>query len=79
MNQSRLNYQRQLAEYEQRLADQEYRITQFKLNLNNIENALASLSTVKSPYGGKVRRIQWLGQTPDGSLTAEITLMVSSS
>jgi len=79
MNQSRLNYQRQLAEYEQRLADQEYRITQFKLNLNNIENALASLSTVKSPYGGKVRRIQWLGQAPDGSLTAEITLMVNNN
>jgi hypothetical protein len=79
MNQSRLNYQRQLAEYEQRLADQEYRITQFKLNLNNMENALASLSTVKSPYGGKVRRIQWLGQAPDGSLTAEITLMVNNN
>jgi hypothetical protein len=44
LNQSCLNYQRQLAEYEQRLADQEYRITQFKLNLNNVENALASLS-----------------------------------
>ncbi len=79
LNQSRLDYQKQLAEYEQRLADKEYRITQFKLNLNTVENALASLATVKSPYSGKVRRIQWIGQAPDGSLTAEITLMVDNN
>ena len=79
LNQSRLNYQRQLAEYEQRLADKEYRITQFKLNLNTVENALAQLAQVKSPYSGKVRRIKWIGQAPDGSLTAEITLMVDNN
>ena len=78
-NQAQLNYQRQLAEYEQRLTDKEFQITQVKSKLNEVENAIASLSQVKAPYGGTVRRIKWLGQSPDGSLTAEVTLMVRNS
>ena len=78
MNQARLNYQRQLAEYEQRLTDREFQVTQIQEKLNNVENAIATLSVVKSPYAGTVRRIRWLGQSPDGSLTAEVTLMVKS-
>ena len=38
MNQARLNYQRQLAEYEQRLTDREFQVTQLE-KLNNVENA----------------------------------------
>jgi hypothetical protein len=87
MNQSRLNYQRQLAEYEQRLADREFQVSQLQARLNDVENALsgaapsaiASLAQVKAPYSGTVRRIRWLGQSPDGSLTAEVTLMVDNS
>ena len=78
MNQARLNYQRQLAEYEQRLTDREFQVTQLQEKLNNVENAIATLSVVKSPYNGTVRRIKFLGQSPDGSLTAEVTLMVES-
>ena len=78
MNQARLNYQRQLAEYEQRLTDREFQVTQLIEKLNNVENAIATLSVVKSPYAGTVRRINWLGQSADGSLTAEVTLMVES-
>ena len=76
LNQARLNYQRQLAEYEQRLADREFKITQVKAKLNDIDNQIASLSVVKAPYAGTVRRVKWLGQSPDGSLTAEVTLIV---
>ncbi len=79
MNQARLNYQRQLAEYEQRLADREFQASQLQAKLNDVENAIASLSVVKAPYSGKVRRIKWLGQAPDGSLTAELTIMVNAS
>ena len=78
MNQARLNYQRQLAEYEQRLTDREFQVTQLQEKLNNVENAIATLSVVKSPYAGTIRRVRWLGQSPDGSLTAEVTLMVES-
>lgn len=78
MNQARLNYQRQLSEYEQRLTDRGFQVTQLQEKLNNVENAIATLSVVKSPYAGTVRRIDWLGQSSDGSLTAEVTLMVES-
>jgi hypothetical protein len=78
INQSQLSYQNQLAEYEQRLADKEFNLTQLKTKINEVENQIASIATVKSPYSGTVRRIQWLGQSPDGSLTAEITLMVTN-
>jgi chromosome segregation ATPase len=79
MNQSRLNYQRQLAEYEQRLADREFQVSQLQARLNDVDNQIASLAQVKAPYSGTVRRIRWLGQSPDGSLTAEVTLMVNNS
>jgi multidrug efflux pump subunit AcrA (membrane-fusion protein) len=76
-NQTRLNYQRQLAEYEQRLTDREFQITQIKTKLNEVENAIANLSIIKAPYSGTIRRIKWLGQSPDGSLTAEVSVMVN--
>ena len=62
MNQARLNYQRQLAEYEERLTDREFQVTQLQEKLNNVDNQIATLSVVKSPYNGTVRRIKWLGQ-----------------
>jgi hypothetical protein len=77
MNQARLNYQQQLAEYEQRLADREFQVSQLQAKLNDVSNQIASLSVVKAPYSGTVRRIKWLGQSPDGSLTAEVTVMVN--
>ncbi len=40
---------------------------------------IASLASVKAPYSGTVRRVKWLGQSPDGSLTAEVTLMVRNN
>lgn len=79
MNQARSNYQQQLSEYEQRLADREFQVSQLQAKLNEVSNAIASLATVKSPYSGTVRRVKWLGQSPDGSLTAEVTLMVNDS
>ncbi len=76
MNFSRSSYERQMAEYQQQLAGREFQEAQLQGKLNEVENAIANLSVVKSPYDGTVRRIKWLGQSPDGSLTAEITLMV---
>ena len=36
-------------------------------------------ASVFAPYSGTVRRVKWLGQSPDGSLTASITLMVRNN
>jgi hypothetical protein len=78
-NQAQLNYQRQLSEYEQRIRDKQFQTAQIQGRLDDVDNAIASLSQVKAPYGGTVRRVKWLGQSPDGSLTAEITLMVDKN
>jgi chromosome segregation ATPase len=77
VNQARSSYERQLAEYQQRLGDREFHVAQVKAKLQEVENAIASLATVKAPYSGTVRRVKWLGQSPDGSLSAEITLMIA--
>jgi chromosome segregation ATPase len=76
MNEARANYERQLAQYQQQQQDREFQIAQLKGKLQEVDNAIASLSTVKSPYSGAIRRLKWLNQSPDGSLTAELTLIV---
>ena len=68
-----------MSEYEQRLRDKQFQTAQIQGRLDDVDNAYASLSQVKAPYSGTVRRIKWLGQSPDGSLTAEVTLMVRNS
>lgn len=75
-NHELLTYQRQVAEYEQRLRDRDYRYSQTQLSLDEVENAIATLAVVRSPYAGRVRRIRWMEQNADGMLNAEITLMV---
>lgn len=77
-NQAALEYQQQLAAYEQRLRDRDYQASQSQLKLDEVNNAIASLAVVKSPYAGRIRRIHWVGQGADGSLTAQITLLLSS-
>ena len=78
-NRDHLTYQRQVAEYEQRLRDREFQISQTQLRVNEINEAIETLAVIRSPYAGRVRRIKWLGQGTDGLLSAEITLMVRSS
>ena len=75
-NRDLLSYQHQWAQYEQRLRDREYQISQTRLKLDEIDTEIATLSVVRSPYAGRIRRIKWLGQSSDGMLGAEITLMV---
>ncbi|EKU97112.1 hypothetical protein Lepto7375DRAFT_0984 [Leptolyngbya sp. PCC 7375] len=74
-----LSYQQQWANYEQRLRDRDFQLAQTQLRVDEVEHALANLAVVRSPYAGRIRRIKWLGQSSDGLLSAEITLMVRSS
>lgn len=78
-NQAQLNYQRQVAEYEQRLRTKEFQLAQVHEKLQGVENAIANLAVVRSPYDGRVRKIRDLGQSPDGLITFEVTLLVRSS
>lgn len=77
-NRSALEYQQQWAAYEQRQRDREYQVSQTQLKLNEVNNAIATLSVVRAPAAGKVRRIKWLGQGADGRLSAELTLITAS-
>ena len=77
-NQAKSFYQRQLAEYNEKIADKEIQVTQLQEKLNNVQNQIASLQ-VTSPYSGTVRNIEFLGQSPDGSIAVTITLMVSGT
>jgi hypothetical protein len=40
VNQARANYERQLAEYQQRLGDREFQVAQVKAKLQEVDNAL---------------------------------------
>ncbi|MEM1256560.1 MAG: hypothetical protein AAGI69_29330 [Cyanobacteria bacterium P01_H01_bin.21] len=75
-NQSALSYQRQWAEYEQRLRDREYQIAQTQLRVDEVENAIADIAVVRAPYAGRIRQVKWLGQSPDGRLNVELTLLI---
>ncbi len=71
-----LSYQRQWAEFEQRIRDRDFQISQTQLRLDDVADKIATLAVVRSPYAGRVRRIKWLGQGPDGMLSAEVSLVV---
>lgn len=77
-NQTASDYQRQCAEYEQRLRDRDFQVEQTQLKLDEVTNAIATLAVVRSPYAGRIRRVKWLGQNSDGSLGVELTLLVRS-
>jgi len=76
LNDAQLTYQRQLAEYEERLRSRDYQLAQTQLKLDEVNNAIASIAVIKSPYAGRVRRVKWLGQGPNGDLSAEVNLLV---
>lgn len=75
-NQQQLSYSEQLQRVEQQQRDREFQIAQLETQMQEIDRQLADLSTVRSPYGGTIRRIKWLGQS-DNTLTVEITLAVA--
>ena len=78
-NRAALEYQQQWANYEQRLRDRDYQLAQVQLQLEEVENAIAALAVVRSPYGGRIRQVKWLGQGADGALSVELTLLVRDS
>ena len=68
-------YQRQSADYEKEQRERDYRLTQTALQLSAIDDNIAKLSTIRSPYEGKVRRIKFTGQT-DNKLGVDISILV---
>jgi biotin carboxyl carrier protein len=58
------------------LQEREYSQAQIQAKIQEVENAIAQLSTVKAPYSGTVKKVKWKGQS-DHTLTVELTLAVA--
>jgi biotin carboxyl carrier protein len=59
------------------LQEREYNKAVIRTRIQEIDDALVQLGTVKAPYPGTVKRLKWQGQN-DHTLTVELTLDVDS-
>jgi hypothetical protein len=55
------------------LQEREYSKAAVQAKIQEIDNAISQLSSVKAPYSGKIRRIKWEGQS-DHQISVELTL-----
>ncbi|AFY61973.1 hypothetical protein [Synechococcus sp. PCC 6312] len=58
--------------------EQTFQLAQLQTQKDQIESQLQSLSTVRSPYAGKVTRIRWLEQS-DTNIRVELTLDIQGT
>ncbi|MDJ0902193.1 MAG: hypothetical protein QNJ55_25665 [Xenococcus sp. MO_188.B8] len=80
LDEAKLNYQKQQYEHSLKVSDyqtlmqrQQTQITSLQSQLDKVDEELEQLTSVYSPYQGKVRRVKILGQN-EQSITAEVTL-----
>lgn len=71
-------FQRQSADYEKELRERDYRTTQTKLQLSGIDDNISKLSTIRSPYNGRVKRVKFVNQT-DNKLNIELSIVIPVS
>lgn len=71
-------YQINLLEIEQRQRERTLEAMKLGSRLDEIDKQLETLSAIKSPYAGKVRKVQILNQS-DLQINAEITLLIPES
>jgi hypothetical protein len=72
-----LEVDKQRAVRSAQLQEREYNKAVIRTRIQEIEDALVQLGTVKAPYPGTVKRLKWQGQN-DHTLTVELTLDVDS-
>ena len=80
LDEAKLNYQKQQYEHSLKVSDyqtlmqkQQEQINSLQTSLDKVDEELEQLTSVYSPYRGKVRRVKILGQN-ERSITAEVTL-----
>ena len=72
-----LEVEKQRAVRAAQLQEREYNKAVIRTRIQEIDNALVQLATVKAPYPGTVKRLKWQGQD-DRLLTVELTVDVDS-
>ena len=70
-----LEVEKQRAVRAAQLQEREYNQAVIRTRIQEIDNALVQLATVKAPYPGTVKRLKWQGQD-DRLLTVELTVDV---
>jgi chromosome segregation ATPase len=80
LDEAKLNYQKQQYEHSLKVSDyqtlmqkQQEQVNSLQTQLDAVDDELDKLTSVYSPYRGKVRRVKILGQN-ERSITAEVTL-----
>ena len=80
LDEAKLNYQKQqyehslkVSDYQTKMQRQQEQIISLQTQLDKVDEELEQLTSVYSPYRGKVRRVKILGQN-ERSITAEVTL-----
>jgi biotin carboxyl carrier protein len=80
LDEAKLNYQKQQYEHSLKVSDyqtlmqkQQEQVNSLQTQLDTVDDELDKLTSVYSPYRGKVRRVKILGQN-ERSITAEVTL-----
>jgi chromosome segregation ATPase len=80
LDEAKLNYQKQQYEHSLKVSDyqtlmqkQQEQVNSLQTQLDTVDEELDKLTSVYSPYRGKIRRVKILGQN-ERSITAEVTL-----
>jgi chromosome segregation ATPase len=76
LQQSDLQRQEQIQRQEQEIKDREFQIAQLEGQVQAIETQLVQLSSVRSPFSGKIRRIKFEEQN-DQNLVVELQLIAN--
>jgi chromosome segregation ATPase len=74
---NQINYQRLIATYEKESRDRDYQFTQLKIQLSSVEDSIARLAVIRSPYNGKISIIKFTGQV-DNKLGVELTMVIDA-
>ena len=77
LQQQQIELERQRSIRAGQIQEREYSKAQIKTKIQEIDNAIAQLSTVKAPYAGKLKKVKWTGQD-NHNLTVVLTLVVDN-
>ena len=80
LDEAKLNYQKQqyehslkVSDYQTLISKQQEQVNSLQTQLDTVDEELDKLTSVYSPYRGKIRRVKILGQN-ERAITAEVTL-----
>ena len=80
LDEAKLNYQKQqyehslkVSDYQTKLQQQHNQIASLQSQLDKVDEELEQLTSVYSPYRGKIRRVKILGQN-ERNISVEVTL-----